>query len=151
MAEFAHSAVRPYNPIPMLSRMKSTSVEQFPDDLSPGILYVSERFRIASHSCACGCGSKVITPLGKLDWKYKEGAGGPTLHPSIGNWNLPCRSHYWIRNGQIIPALRWSDDQIQHAATKERAFRERVSAEKLTIRVRLRGLVESLLRFLRIR
>jgi hypothetical protein len=26
------------------------------------------------------------------------------MHPSIGNWSHPCRSHYVIRNGRVIQA-----------------------------------------------
>ena len=28
------------------------------------------------------------------------------LYPSIGNWQFPCRSHYWIRRNRIIWAGR---------------------------------------------
>ena len=25
-----------------------------------------------------------------------------SLHPSIGNWSFPCRSHYWIRGNRVV-------------------------------------------------
>jgi Family of unknown function (DUF6527) len=76
-------------------------VKYLPRELAPGILYVSEEFAVAGHLCACGCGNKIITPLGPSEWTFTERNGRPTLHPSVGNWQLPCRSHYIIDEGQI--------------------------------------------------
>jgi uncharacterized protein DUF6527 len=39
-------------------------VKYLPRELAPVILYVSEEFGVAGHLCACGCGNKVVTPLG---------------------------------------------------------------------------------------
>jgi hypothetical protein len=87
-------------------------VKYMPRELSPGILYVSEEYAIAGHLCACGCGSKVITPLASTEWSFSERDGRPSLRPSIGNWQLPCRSHYLITNGVVRWAGQWSDIQI---------------------------------------
>ena len=38
-----------------------------------------------------------------------------SLHPSIGSWSLPCRSHYWIRRNRILWAPRWSQARMQRA------------------------------------
>ena len=38
-------------------------VEAIPEELEPGFLYVSIRFRTAQHLCACGCGSRIVTPI----------------------------------------------------------------------------------------
>ena len=43
-----------------------------PQDLRPGVLYVSEEFGAAAHLCACGCGEKVSTPLGPTEWSLEE-------------------------------------------------------------------------------
>ena len=43
-----------------------------PRALTPGILYVSEEFGVAMHMCACGCGSKVTTPLDATEWALEE-------------------------------------------------------------------------------
>ena len=67
-------------------------VKYLPRELLPGTLYVSKEFAVAGHLCACGCGSKVITPLGPAEWTFSERKGRPTLRPSVGNWQLPCRS-----------------------------------------------------------
>lgn len=98
-------------------------VKYLPRELAPGILYVSEEFGVAGHLCACGCGNKVITPLGPAEWKFSERNGRPTLHPSIGNWQLPCRSHYVIANGQIHCGDQWSNAQVaagRHAEQQRR-------------------------------
>jgi hypothetical protein len=87
-------------------------VKYLPKDLSEGILYVSSEYSVAGHLCACGCGTKVITPLGPAEWTFSERNELPTLRPSIGNWQLPCRSHYVITEGQIRWAGNWSDAQI---------------------------------------
>lgn len=90
-----------------------------PKTLEPGVLYVSEEFKTAAHLCACGCGEKVRTPLGVAAWTLTETLRGPSLRPSIGNWQQPCRSHYWIRQGEIIWAEDWSDEQIEFGRKQE--------------------------------
>ena len=47
-----------------MNTIKLERVQYMPKQLSPGILYVSEKYSVAGHLCACGCGNKVITPLG---------------------------------------------------------------------------------------
>jgi hypothetical protein len=83
-----------------------------PKELEAGVLYVSEEFGAVAHLCPCGCGSKVRTPLGPTEWSLKITNHGPSLFPSIGNWQLPCKSHYWIKNGKIIWAGTWTPKQI---------------------------------------
>jgi hypothetical protein len=83
-----------------------------PKELKPGVLYVSEEFGIALHLCACGCGSKIKTPLGPTEWSFEETTKGPSLNPSVGNWQERCQSHYWIYRGEIEWAAKWSPKQI---------------------------------------
>jgi hypothetical protein len=87
-------------------------VKYVPKDLAPGILYVSDEYAIAAHLCICGCANKVVTPLGPAEWTFSERNGRPTLRPSIGNWQLACRSHYVISDGQIQWADQWTDAQV---------------------------------------
>ncbi|HYL48364.1 MAG TPA: DUF6527 family protein [Stellaceae bacterium] len=84
-----------------------------PTELESGVLYMSEEFGVAGHLCACGCGEKVMTPLGPSEWRVEDVNGGPTLYPSIGNWQLPCQSHYWIIQGEVRWAGKWTPDQIE--------------------------------------
>jgi hypothetical protein len=89
--------------------------------LEPGILYVSEEFGAAMHLCACGCGLKVSTPISPTDWTFEDTPDGPTIFPSVGNWQQPCQSHYWIRDGRIIWLDAWTPEQISAGRiTKER-------------------------------
>jgi hypothetical protein len=69
-----------------------------------GVLYVSHRFKVAIHLCACGCCEEVVTPFNieawpDKDWSYTEDG---TLHPSIGNQNYTCRSHYFVTEKRIV-------------------------------------------------
>jgi hypothetical protein len=100
-------------------------LKYLPAQLESGILYVSEEYGVAGHLCACGCGSKVITPLGTTEWHFHEVNGKATLKPSIGNWQLPCRSHYFIINGGIEWSYQWSDKQIQAAWQSEEKMRKK--------------------------
>lgn len=98
-------------------------VHYMPKELKPGILYVSEEFDIAIHLCACGCGSKVKTPLGPTEWSVLETKSGPSLSPSVGNWQQPCQSHYWIDSGTIKWARKWTAEQIEAGRQHEEARR----------------------------
>jgi hypothetical protein len=94
-------------------RYRLSEVESFPRPLTPGVLYVSNRFRCAAHACACGCGREVITPLSPVQWQLTRSASGASLRPSIGNWSFPCRSHYWITSGRVEWAAEMSEVAIR--------------------------------------
>ena len=85
-------------------RLRHEFVDFVPKRLDDGVLYVSIRFGTAVHRCACGCGEEVVTPLGPAEWKLTYDGRTVSLAPSIGNWNFPCRSHYWIDEGNV----RWA-------------------------------------------
>jgi hypothetical protein len=100
-------------------RLEVERVHYMPTDLELGILYVSDEFDIAIHLCACGCGSKIKTPLGPTEWSIRETPNGPSLHPSVGNWQQPCKSHYWIDCGEIKWAQQWTDEEIIEGRQRE--------------------------------
>lgn len=83
-------------------------------------LYVSMEYQTAVHLCACGCGFKVVTPLGPHDWVLIFD-GTVTLRPSVGNGQLPCRSHYYIRNDLIDWLPRISAAATRVAVARDRA------------------------------
>ena len=87
-------------------------VHFMPTNLESGVLYVSVEFDTAAHLCACGCEKKIRTPLGPTDWKVWITPAGPTLRPSIGNWQQNCRSHYLITKGRVRWADQWSEEKI---------------------------------------
>ncbi|MGW2867899.1 DUF6527 family protein [Kitasatospora sp. NPDC001225] len=79
-------------------------VDSFPPVMESGVLYVSIPYTTCGHLCACGCGQEVVTPLSPAQWALTYDGENVSLFPSIGNWGLACRSHYWISEG----AVRWS-------------------------------------------
>lgn len=96
-------------------------VRSVPRELEPGILYVSMEYATAVHSCCCGCGEQVVTPLSPTDWKMTYDGESVSLMPSIGNWQLPCRSHYVVRQGQVIEAKPWSRAQVEAERRRDKA------------------------------
>ena len=102
-----------------INKLTTKEVEYIPEHLSNGILYVSLKYKTAIHKCCCGCGSEVVTPLSPTDWKIRINAGRATLTPSIGNWSLPCQSHYWIKNGQIEWSYQMSQREIHQVRQKD--------------------------------
>lgn len=90
-----------------------------PKKLQAGVLYVSEEFFTAAHLCACGCGAKIRTPLGPTEWSMNDGSRGPTLRPSVGNWQQGCRSHYWLRDGEVVWGEAWSLAQVAAGRAQE--------------------------------
>lgn len=99
-------------------------MESFPRPLAAGVLYFSKRFSAAAHACACGCGREVITPLSPVQWQLTLGPRGASLRPSIGNWNFPCRSHYWITEGRVEWDLDMSDRAIRVGRARDARLRE---------------------------
>jgi hypothetical protein len=87
-------------------------VEEIPSELEEGKVYVSIRFRTAVHLCACGCGNKVVTPIKPAKWRLTFDGDTVSLSPSVGNWQFPCRSHYWIRQNKVEWAARWTKEEI---------------------------------------
>lgn len=87
-------------------------IETFPTQLKPGVLYVSATYSTAAHLCCCGCREEVITPLSRAQWVLTFD-GNVSLRPSIGNWALPCRSHYVIDRGDVRWAWALSETEIR--------------------------------------
>ncbi|WP_352854343.1 DUF6527 family protein [Mesorhizobium sp. M0522] len=85
-----------------MNDIRLQKVHFVPKELDKGVLYVSDEYQVAVHLCACGCGCKVAIPLGPAEWRFTERGGRPSLQPSIGSGQLPCNSHYIIRDGRIL-------------------------------------------------
>lgn len=81
--------------------MKHKIVEFIPSELEEGVLYISMKYKTATHLCACGCGSRVITPLSLGEWEITFNGDTVSLSPSIGNFRFACKSHYFIRNSKV--------------------------------------------------
>ncbi len=86
----------------LIERLVTKEVETIPKDKEDGIIYVSRKYETAIHLCACGCKELTVTPFNKpYGWTLTDDKEGVTLRPSIGNQNMPCKSHYWITNGKV--------------------------------------------------
>jgi len=100
--------------------IKSEFVEFIPKTVEDGVLYISIPYATATHKCACGCGEIVVMPIRPTDWSLTWNGEEVTLNPSIGNWSLPCRSHYWIVENRIIWARKWNTSEIEAGRSRDR-------------------------------
>jgi hypothetical protein len=108
-----------------VSTIRAEFVEFVPEQLDDGVLYISERYKTASHKCCCGCGEEVVTPLGPADWSIRVDGDRASVHPSIGNWNFKCRSHYVIRRNQVVWAGAMKEAQIAQVQVRDRVDKQR--------------------------
>jgi hypothetical protein len=102
-----------------LKSIRPEFVEFIPRQLEDGMLYISRRYKTASHLCACGCRQRVVTPFSPADWQLYEEGETISLHPSIGNWKYACQSHYLIRKNQIVWASQMSKQQIARVQARD--------------------------------
>jgi hypothetical protein len=94
-------------------------VEYVPSTLTEGVLYVSARFRTVVHLCACGCATKIATPLSPANWQLGFDGESISLSPSIGAWGLPCRSHYSIESNTVLWSPQWTDEKIRRGRDRD--------------------------------
>lgn len=106
-------------------RFKNKFVEYIPEQLECGVLYISMENNVGVHSCACGCGKEVVTPISPTDWQLKFDGVSITLEPSIGNWAFPCRSHYFIRNGVVTWAGKMSNEAVRYGKDRDKSAKAR--------------------------
>ncbi|MEJ0098512.1 MAG: DUF6527 family protein [Pseudomonadota bacterium] len=78
-----------------------------PQQVSPGVLTLvidAGHQKWACFRCPCGCNDRIQLSLNpnrrprwsvRMDWLHR-----PTVSPSV-NQTTGCRSHFWIRSGQI--------------------------------------------------
>jgi hypothetical protein len=111
-------------------RVEHKFVDDIPEQLEAGILYVSIRYATTVHLCCCGCRREVVTPLAPAQWRLTFDGENVSLHPSIGNWNLPCRSHYILNAGQVIEASSWSDEDVTYGQARDKRARSAYYASK---------------------
>lgn len=108
-----------------LTHIDHQFIEFVPKDVEEGVLYVSLEYNTAVHRCACGCGSKITTPLSPARWQLTYDGEAVSLYPSVGNWSYPCQSHYWIDRGRIEWARKWSREKIERGRARDKAARAR--------------------------
>jgi hypothetical protein len=109
-------------------------VEFIPKNREEGVVYVSMKYATAVHNCLCGCGLKVVTPISPVGWRLIYDGETISLSPSIGSWEFPCRSHYFIRHNNVLWAGTMSKERIERGRTRDRNARskhfERPDAQK---------------------
>jgi hypothetical protein len=103
-------------------------VEYIPSELEECVLYISIEYKTAVHKCICGCGNKVVTPITPTDWKLIFDGKTVSLSPSIGSWNLKCKSHYFITKNKIYHAGGWDDWKKDE--NKQDASKQKISKKK---------------------
>ena len=113
-----------------LKALNHKFVENIPEVVDDGILYISIPYTTAVHLCCCGCGLEVVTPFSPTDWDLNFNGDSVSLSPSIGNWSFPCRSHYWIRRNKVNWAGDMSSIKIKKIRMKDRAAKDKQYGEK---------------------
>lgn len=93
-------------------------VDSAPAPLVPGRIYISIKYRAIVHLCLCGCGEKVLLRLDPEDWSFTFDGRSISIHDSVGNVGIPCRSHYIVRRNHVtwLSPLRDLDPERALAA-----------------------------------
>jgi Family of unknown function (DUF6527) len=107
-----------------LLAIKHEFVEFVPEQLDPGILYISVQYKTMSHLCLCGCGKKVVTPISPTGWEFAYNGRSVSVSPSVGSWNLECKSHYVISGNRVQWAGRWSKEMIEAGYERDRRAKQ---------------------------
>ena len=105
-------------------KIKHEFVEFIPKERKEGVLYISIPYATAVHNCFCGCGLKVVTPISPVGWKLIFDGETVTLSPSVGSWDFPCRSHYFIRHDNVVWGDDMSQEEIASGRTRDREARD---------------------------
>lgn len=103
--------------------IKHEFVEFIPKERKEGVLYVSIPYATAVHNCFCGCGLKVVTPISPVGWQLTLDGETVTLFPSVGSWNFPCRSHYFIRRDTVVGG-NMSQYEIERGRARDQKARD---------------------------
>ena len=88
-------------------------VDSAPETLEQGKIYISTKYRAMVHLCLCGCGEKVLLNLDPDGWSFTFDGRSISIHDSVGNVGIPCRSHYIVRRNRVewVPPLLAVDPQ----------------------------------------
>ena len=111
------------------SQIRFEFVEFVPNELQPETLYVSMTYGTVVHSCLCGCGSRIVTPLSPTDWRMTYDGESISLSPSVGNWSFACQSHYWIHRNMVTWAKRMSPEKIEAGRERDRLVKQAYYSE----------------------
>jgi hypothetical protein len=62
----------------------------------------------------------VVTPISPVGWKLIFDGETVTLSPSVGSWDFPCRSHYFIRHDTVVWGADMSREEIEWGRARDR-------------------------------
>lgn len=110
--------------------MKHKFVEYMPEKLLDDVLYISTEFNLAKHKCACGCGKEIVTSLSPVGWTLIYNGDTVSLKPSIGNWQQPCKSHYYITKDEIVWLSSFESNRQKLVIEKDIADRKAYSSQR---------------------
>lgn len=121
-------------------RYSYQAVDRIPKQLSPDVVYHSEEYEIGALLCACGCGHRVCL-LVPDSHQITSSGGLATIHPSISVCDAPCRSHYFIRAGEVdwLPAF----SSAMAASTMQRQIARHARRDNETVPVTRRSRIKS--------
>lgn len=122
-----------------LQTLKPCFVQAVPAQLEEGKLYISMEYGSINHLCACGCGSEVVTPLHPARWAIFYDGDAVSLWPSVGSFDLPCRSHYVIERNHVVWHPSWSEGAARDGMERDRREVELFHADPAGSRKDRRG------------
>ncbi len=128
------------------------TVEAIPRQLDSWVLYHAPEYSTAVHSCPCGCGSRIVTPLKAGFWSLTVDTNGqPTLDPSIGAYDYGCGSHYWIIHGTVAWGGSISTERLELLRQSQHALRDALNTSPpgTSVRATAARLWERLTRLIR--
>ena len=126
-----------------ISHYDPVFVNQFPNEMVAGKLYISPNFSLAGHLCPCGCQQEVTVKLSPARYKVTFD-GTISLYPSIAATALSCNSHYFITRGKVDWHSQLDEDQrIRVKAQDQRAVEQLRAAERPGIWARLRRFISA--------
>ena len=63
-------------------------------------------------------------PLGRSEWRIEYDGETVSIRPSVGNWRLPCRSHYIIQESVTRWCKSWSTIEAAAGRIRDRQEKE---------------------------
>lgn len=72
------------------------------EEMEEAKIYISEQYGVSIHKCLCGCGGKTVLPIDPIHgWNLiKNSNKSVSFTPSVGNFQMHCKSHYIITNNK---------------------------------------------------
>jgi len=86
-----------------LIRMETVYVDRLPmkSEMEAEKVYMAENKTQATHLCPCGCGTEILTPLGRGGYRALENSDESlTISPQIEH--SPCSNNYKLYKGYVI-------------------------------------------------